>query len=115
MKIYFGIFIPAAALFIIFASDAVYWQYGFTAFLLISYLVGIYFAYKVRCTRCGHFLILALFGNAYFWEIGLCYACGVRLKKQRISEKAWKIIQVAVIAIVIPLMIAALYCMFKPC
>jgi hypothetical protein len=117
LKIYLGIFIPGAALFIILASDTVYWQYGFAVFLAIAAVVPFYFAFRVRCTRCGRHLILWPFGlgigRTYFWMVGICPGCGVRLKNRTISKRSWKIIQVAVITICIITMLAVLYRMFN--
>ena len=115
LKIHLGIFIPTAALFIIFinASDNVYWQYGLALFGLTAALVPWYFVWGVRCPRCGRNLILGPFGlgigSTYFWMVGLCPRCGVRLKNREVSDKAWQIIRMSILTMCVITLLALLY------
>jgi hypothetical protein len=119
LKIYTGLFFTMVLLTFVFSSNSIYSQYGLAAlitriwwvFIAISCATLGYFIFKVRCPKCGRYLLL---GKGFQWN-GECTGCGVQLKSRGMSDRAIRILGITVIILIVAVPLSALiYYLFNP-
>jgi Zn-finger nucleic acid-binding protein len=113
MIISFGFLVPAAILIVVFGLNTPYFWYLFFPLIFICIAIGLYLGFKVRCPRCGYYLIGAW--HRGFWPLtGICPGCGIRLKNRVASERTVMIIRIALIIVVIACLVGLVYRLLHP-